>query len=45
MKRKHIMNILMISMVSAMLVTGCSATGENINVFGNSTVVAAETEN
>ena len=45
MKRKHIMNILMISMVSAMLVTGCSATGENINVFGNSTVFAAETEN
>ena len=44
MKRKNIMNILMISMVSVMLVTGCSATGENIDIFGNSTVVAAETE-
>ncbi len=45
MKRKHIMDILMISMLSAMLMTGCSSAGESINVFGNSTVVAAETEN
>ncbi len=44
MKRKNIMNILMISMLSAMLMAGCGTTGESINVFGNSTVVAAETE-
>ena len=44
MKKKHFINMMMISIVSAMLVTGCSASGENINIFGNATVEAAEAE-
>jgi hypothetical protein len=45
MKKKNILNILMISIAGAMLITGCNAGGGSVDVFGTSTVVAAEAEN